>query len=131
MLNLIRTTFRRTINLIVYIGDVHHEVDIITEVIRHDSAKDVLRDVVPGHKRFSLARVFRPRQSLPRVAHMRSIVYGRAAVVPFNAPSFTWNELVLETKTCGGWALSHALYLNARTLVLVNVLYNFSTGSAV
>ena len=59
VLILIRTTFRRAINLIVYIGDVHHEVDIITEVIRHDSAKDVLRDVVPGHKRFSVARVFR------------------------------------------------------------------------
>ena len=40
------------------------------------------------------------------MTHMRSIVYGRTAVVPFNAPSFTWNELVLETQTCGRWTSS-------------------------
>jgi len=35
------------------------------------------------------------------MAHVSSIVYGRSAVIPFDASSFAWNEFVLETMTVG------------------------------
>jgi len=41
---------------------------------------------------------YRVTEIVPCMAHMSSIVYGRPAVIPFNASSFAWNELILETK---------------------------------
>ena len=34
--------------LVVYVGDVHDEMHIITKVIGHDPAEDILRNIVPN-----------------------------------------------------------------------------------
>ncbi len=39
---------RKNDNLIVDVGDVHHEMDIVTEVVRHNPTKNVLCDIVSG-----------------------------------------------------------------------------------
>jgi hypothetical protein len=37
-------------NLVINIGDVHDKIDIVAKVIRHNSAQDVLGDVVSERK---------------------------------------------------------------------------------
>jgi hypothetical protein len=39
---------RRDVNLVIYVGDVHHKMDVIAEVIRQNSTQNVLCDVVSG-----------------------------------------------------------------------------------
>ena len=61
-------------DLIVDVGDVHDEADVVAKVIGHDAPQDVEVDVVP------------------RVAHVRAVVHRRAADVPPHAvPLEGWN----------------------------------------
>ena len=34
--------------LVIYVGDVHDEMDIVAEVIGHDPPEDVLSDIIPA-----------------------------------------------------------------------------------
>jgi hypothetical protein len=43
--------YYRNANLVINIGDVHDKIDIVAKVIRHNSAQDVLGDVVSEGKR--------------------------------------------------------------------------------
>ena len=53
-------------DFVVNICDVHHEKHFVSEIIRHDSSKDIKGEVGPG------------------VAHVRSIIDRGATVVPGN-----------------------------------------------
>ena len=61
-------------DLVVDVGDVHDEADVVPEVVRHHAADDVEVDVVP------------------RVAHVRAVVYRRAADVPSDAVAVERHE---------------------------------------
>ena len=55
------------VDLVVDVGDVHDEADVVAEIIGHDAAQDFEVDVVA------------------RVAHVRAVVHRRAADVPPDA----------------------------------------------
>jgi hypothetical protein len=60
--------------LVVYVGDVHDEVDLVVEVVRENAANDVCRDIVAG------------------VAEVALVVDGRAAGVPGDLAGLNWHE---------------------------------------
>ncbi len=65
-------------DLVVDVGDVLDELDIVAEVVGHNPAQNVEADVGSG------------------VSHMRLIIYGRSALVPSHLLRIRWHKLILN-----------------------------------
>jgi hypothetical protein len=87
--------YYRNANLVINIGDVHDKIDIVAKVIRHNSAQDVLGDVVSEGKRICGLASQRVTKNLPCMTHVGGIVYSRTAIVPFDTFAVAWDELIL------------------------------------
>ena len=74
-----------TTHLVVDIGDVHDEVDIVAKVLGHYPAQNVHAHVVPVcecTKKSVAIDVHAKSGNAPGMAHMRRVVDSRPAVVP-------------------------------------------------
>ena len=82
------TALSKAVHLVIDVGDVHDEVNIIAKVVRHDPSQDVLRHVVSGggpvHRRKML--IARELTShVPCVTHRRP--WARSCTTSHGAPT--------------------------------------------
>jgi hypothetical protein len=93
-----RSACRRVklVDLVVDVGDVHNEMNVIAKVVLEDATEDILGDIVAKNCRCECCRVFRVIRPSPSMTHMRCIVDGWPTVVPFYECSIGWCEFVLR-----------------------------------
>ena len=86
----------KLVNLVVDVGYVHNEMNIIAKVIFKDATEDILGDIVAKIARRECWRVFRVILPLPSMAHMCCIVDRWPTIVPFYDSSIHGLKFILQ-----------------------------------
>jgi hypothetical protein len=81
--------------LVINVRNVLDEVNIVSKVIRHDTAEDVLRDIVSAENDFAFSSQRSLAAHSPCMTHVGGIVYGRPAVIPLDVFSMARHKLRL------------------------------------
>lgn len=80
--------------LVVDICNVLDEMDVVAKIIGQYPPENILCNIVPKTMWFVTA-LFQIQCYIPRVAHVRRVVHGRTAIVPFDSSTISRDELSL------------------------------------
>lgn len=120
-------------HLVIDIRDVHDEVDIVTEVVRHDAPQDVLSHIVSAlHNNKPQNPVYKRVERL-RTSHVPYAMHHKLWVRNCTtSQSSRRSARILPGNTSAQLSIRPQRKTHpAQTLLRVNELYTFSTGVSV
>jgi len=82
--------------LVINVGDIHDQMDVVSKVVLHNTPQNVLCNIISpvfsvGSIEFTIVRI-------PCMAHMRGVINGGPAIVPFDDIPVHRDKLVLKDR---------------------------------